>query len=270
MIKIYILWKGDFMRIRLTFNTDGNLIIPVQYNYLIQSMIYRNISPGLADFLHDHGYIINGRQFKLFTFSRLEGRFIMRKDKKIEFTSPVQLTVASAVEKFLRELAEGMLRNDNLNINGQRLILESVGVSQPLEDEDFGEEITIKMLSPMVAYNTVERDNRSRTYYFSPWDEWFSELIRSNLEKKYKLVTGGTTGGDIQIIPIGPRDEKYCKVLDYKKTVVKGWLGIYKVRGDKRLMKIAYDTGLGSKNPQGFGCFEIIGGIKNWPGRRPV
>ncbi|MDI3481676.1 MAG: CRISPR-associated endoribonuclease Cas6 [Tepidanaerobacteraceae bacterium] len=257
------------MRIKLSFSTEKNLVMPVQYNYFIQSMIYRNISPALADFLHDHGYILNGRQFKLFTFSRMEGRFIMRKDKKIEFMSPVRLTVASAVERFLRELAEGMLRNDNLNLYGQKLMLESVEVSQPLEDEDFEEEITIKMLSPVVAYNTVERAERARTYYFSPWDEWFSELITANLEKKYELIMGKKYTGDyVRIIPIGPKDEKYCKVLDYKNTVIKGWMGIYKVKGDKRLLKIAYDTGLGSKNPQGFGCFEIIDGIKNMPRKR--
>lgn len=265
MINIF-LTGADFMRIKLTFSTDGELIIPVQYNYLVQSMIYRNISPGLADFLHDHGYMLKGRQFKLFTFSRLEGHFSMTKDKKIRFTPPVRLTVASAVERFLRELAEGMLRNDNLFLHGQKLVLESVEVLPPLEDKDMEEEITIKMLSPMVAYNTVERDQRSRTYYFSPWDEWFSELITTNLEKKYELVEGQKyTGGSVNILPIGPRDERYCKVLEYKDTVIKGWLGIYKLRGDKRLMKIAYDTGLGSKNPQGFGCFEIIDGIKNMP-----
>lgn len=257
------------MRITLTFNSNGNLIIPVQYNYIVQSMIYKNISPALAEFLHDRGYIWGKRQFKLFTFSRVEGRFIMRKDDKIEFIPPFCLTVSSPVERFLRELAEGMLRNDNLNLQGQKLALESVGVSQPLEDEDFSEEITIKMLSPVVAYNTVERDTGARTIYFSPWDEWFSELIRMNLEKKYQLVTGEKPiGADIRVVPPGPRDERYCKVLKYKGTVIKGWLGIYKLQGDKRLIKTAYEAGLGSKNSQGFGCFDVIDGIKGWPAKR--
>ena len=28
--------------------------------------------------------------------------------------------------------------------------------------------------------------------------------------------------------------------------------------GDPALKKIAYDTGLGSKNSQGFGCFKVL------------
>jgi len=250
------------MRIKLTFQAEKNIIIPVQYNYFVQSMIYNNISKELSDFLHDHGFMINGRQFKLFTFSRLMGHFKM-KNGKIEFTPPVDLIVASPVERFLRELAEGMLRNDNLNICGQKLMLTSIAVFQDFEDMDFNEEVLIKMLSPVVAYNTVKKSGRSRTIYFSPWDEWFSELIRMNLERKYQLIYGESIqDGDIKIEPLGPRDERYCKVLEYKDTVIKGWNGIYRLKGDRRLIKVAYEAGLGSKNSQGFGCFEIIEGFK--------
>lgn len=250
------------MRIKLTFNADQKIIIPVQYNYLVQAMIYSNISRELSDFLHDQGFIINGRQFKLFTFSRLMGRFKM-KGNIIEFTPPINLIVASPVERFLRELAEGMLRNDNLALYGQRLMLSSVAVYNGYEDVDFDEEVTIKMLSPVVAYNTVKKGISSHTVYFSPWDEWFSELIRMNLERKYQLIYGQKLeGSDIRIETLGPKDDRYCKVLQYKDTVIKGWNGIYRLRGDRRLIKVAYEAGLGSKNSQGFGCFEVIKGLR--------
>ena len=250
------------MRIKLTFYAEKNLVIPVQYNYFVQAMIYDNISKELSDFLHDHGFTIDGRQFKLFTFSRLMGRYSIG-NGKIEFTPPISLIVASPVERFLRELAEGMLRNDNLNICGRKLMLASISVFPGFEDVDFDEEVVIKMLSPVVAYNTVKKGSGSRTVYFSPWDEWFSELVRINLERKYQLVYGQSIqNGDIRIEPLGPRDERYCKVLQYKDTVIKGWNGIYRLKGDRRLIKVAYETGLGSKNSQGFGCFEVVQGLK--------
>ncbi|MDN5332516.1 MAG: CRISPR-associated endoribonuclease Cas6 [Tepidanaerobacteraceae bacterium] len=55
--------------------------------------------------------------------------------------------------------------------------------------------------------------------------------------------------------------EKYCKVI-YKDVIIKGWMGVYILKGDPVLLKIAYDAGLGSKNSQGFGCFEILEGLK--------
>jgi len=55
---------------------DAPILLPVNYNYLILSMIYRNITPSLSEFLHSEGYAYEKRRFKLFTFSRLKGKYI--------------------------------------------------------------------------------------------------------------------------------------------------------------------------------------------------
>jgi CRISPR-associated endoribonuclease Cas6 len=84
-----------------------------------------------------------------------------------------------------------------------------------------------------------------------------------NLERKYQLIYGQKLeGSDIRIEPLGHKDDRYCKVLQYKDTVIKGWNGIYRLRGDRRLIKVAYEAGLGSKNSQGFGCFEVMEGLR--------
>ncbi|GAI77595.1 unnamed protein product [marine sediment metagenome] len=42
-------------------------------------------------------------------------------------------------------------------------------------------------------------------------------------------------------------------------TPIKAWLGTYQIHGKPELISLAYDTGLGSKNSQGFGMmFEIL------------
>ncbi|MDD4570784.1 MAG: CRISPR-associated endoribonuclease Cas6 [Tepidanaerobacteraceae bacterium] len=246
------------MRIKLTFYSEEPLIIPTQYNYAIQSMIYDNISQELADFLHNEGFILNGQQFKLFTFSRLEGKFKIRENQKIESTSPVELTVASPIERFLQELADGMLQRYVLILFRQRVYLESVGLCPNIKTHQMGEEVTIKMLSPMVAYQTEK--NSGKTIYYTPWDDVFSDLARIDVEKKYQLLTGEKLkNSKLKVIPIGPKDERCCKILSYKNTAIKGWMGIYKLQGNPELIKTAYDAGLGSKNPQGFGCFELVG-----------
>ena len=35
-------------------------------------------------------------------------------------------------------------------------------------------------------------------------------------------------------------------------------MGKYKISGDEKLTRLAYDSGIGSKNSQGFGCFEVV------------
>lgn len=43
---------------------------------------------------------------------------------------------------------------------------------------------------------------------------------------------------------------------------IKAWLGIYRLQGEPELISLAYDTGFGSKNSQGFGMFEILTKVK--------
>jgi len=59
------------VRVRLVFDAGENITLPIDYNHLVQAMIYKNISNDLANFLHNRGFILGKRQFKLFTFSRV-------------------------------------------------------------------------------------------------------------------------------------------------------------------------------------------------------
>ncbi|MFY9273013.1 MAG: CRISPR-associated endoribonuclease Cas6, partial [Thermacetogeniaceae bacterium] len=51
---------------------------------------------------------------------------------------------------------------------------------------------------------------------------------------------------------------KDAKIIYYRDFVIKGWLGIYEIEGDPRLLKLAYSAGLGAKNSQGFGMIDVI------------
>jgi len=49
-------------------------------------------------------------------------------------------------------------------------------------------------------------------------------------------------------------------VTKYKDTWINGWKGMYRISGSSRALEFIYNTGLGSKNSQGFGLLEVIGG----------
>ena len=63
-----------------------------------------------------------------------------------------------------------------------------------------------------------------------------------------------------EIEPVYPINEKNFNILKYRNTIIKGYTGVYKITGDPRLKKTAYETGLGSKTSQGFGCFRVLKG----------
>ncbi len=244
------------MRIKVRFFSEERSIkLPVHYNYVIQSFIYRNLDEALAEELHKKGKIIGKRHFKLFTFSRIFGKQ-KRKESSFIFSDEITLFIASPLIELLESFASNIVKKKILNLNGCRIFLSTIEVFYSLPDAD---EIFIKTLSPITVYSTLETsDKKKKTYYYSPFEKEFSALIRKNLLKKYFLIHGKEPEDDkFSIIP-EKVSNRNMHVLFYKDTVIKAWSGIYRLKGSKELIKTAYDTGLGAKNSQGFGMIEVV------------
>jgi len=240
------------MRVRLDLATPrGGLSLPIHYNYLINSAIYRTISSDYATFLHDGGFKLGKRSFKLFTFSRILAPFVL-KGYRITFRGRATLFISSPLLRFLKELVSGFLRRGYLNLNGSRVRISGF---EFLESPFISESVIIRTLSPITVYSTLRGEGgRKKTYYYNPKEREFSELASENARKKYFLLSGRKVSGNLKIEPLRVREN----VLLYKGTVVKGWTGTFLLEGPKPLIQTVYDAGLGSKNPQGFGMFEVI------------
>lgn len=243
------------MRLTFRFTKEGVLRLPLFYNHLIQGMIYDNLDQSLANDLHDKGFSYEKRSFKLFTFSRILGRYRLI-DDKIEIISPFRLVVSSPVEEILRSLAENLVRKSEINFGSDSAFLEAVNVHFAPE---ISENTVIRMLSPVTTYSTLTAgDGKKKTYYYNPYEKEFSELIRRNLVKKYVAIyEKEPRSKEFEITPVGVK-QKDEKIIKYKGFIIKAWMGKFRIRGNPELIKLAYDTGLGSKNSQGFGCFDLV------------
>ena len=243
------------MRIDLEFGRDDEkeIVFPIQYNYYIQSFLYRHISSELGKFLHDRGFVLEKRKFKMFTFSRLQGKYRVMGDKII-FYPPVHLIISSPLDRFISELGNTILKDDNLQLANNRVHIVSMKVYPEPEMTD---NIKIRMLSPVVTYSTLMTpEGKKKTYYYSPYEEEFAELIDKNLRKKYEaFYKKKPRARKLKITPAGKSKEKIVK---YRGTIIKGWMGYFILDGNRKLLKFAYYTGLGSKNSQGFGMFEVV------------
>ncbi|NOZ64035.1 MAG: CRISPR-associated endoribonuclease Cas6 [Caldiserica bacterium] len=245
------------MRLVIDFGSERNLILPVHHNHILQGFIYSLLAPTLRKFLHEEGFLYQKRRFKLFTFSRLMGKFKEEKGKFI-FNSPVKLVISSPKHEILQSVAEGILKGEEFRLHTNKVFIASINV---FPRPNFPDRVYAKMLSPITIRSTLMKaDGSKKTYYYSPLENEFNELIKKNLEKKYCLVYGEkpASGLEFRITPynIKPFHEK---VIIYKETVIKGWMGIYEIVGDPRLIQLSYDAGLGARNSQGFGCWEIWG-----------
>lgn len=244
------------MRILIEFDLpDSEAFFPYNYPEYVQAMIYRCLPEKEAQQLHDRGFLYQKRSFKLFTFSRLLGKLNRGfRGPGLQFRSPVSLQIASPVDWILQEVAEHLIRIGKVNLGRNALIVKSVAV---LTKPDFGKQMKIRMLSPMTIYSTLSKpDGKKLTHYYTPHDREFSELMTRNLQKKLELIyrTGNT--GEIRITSTSPRNRE--RIVKYKGFVIKAWDGKYLLEGDPELIEVAYETGLGSKNSQGFGMWEAL------------
>lgn len=229
--------------------------LPLHYNKAVQGMIYHQIRGYLPD-LHDRGYMVAGRVFRLFVFSRIEGTSVEVGNGTISFKSPVRIKIGSPKEAFLEYLANSLLRSPQVNIGGSPLVVESVTV---VKNPDFSSgHIRVRAISPITVYSTLlTAGGRKKTYYYHPGEKEFPEQIRNNILKKGSLLGVDSVEAFFSIEPYRVKNTD-LKTVYYDDFVIKGWLGQYILSGTPELLDIAYDTGLGAKNPQGFGMVEVV------------
>jgi len=226
------------------------IVLPIGYNHLVQAAIYNSVSQKLSRLLHDKGFLYGKRSFKLFTFSRLIGEYEI-KQKKICFNN-AGLYVSSPIERFVKELANTFLKKGFMLIGENKVKITSLYFPPEPKIENRAK---IRSLSPITVYSTlISPDGGKKTYYYSPFENEFSKIIDANAKKKLYILRKRTIKSSLEIKALNARE----KIIMYKDTVVKGWMGVFEISGPKILIKTVYDTGLGSKNSQGFGIFEVV------------
>ncbi len=241
------------MRFKIDLEFNGNLELPLNYNKILQGFIYRNImDEKLAEFMHDEGFAYKNekRKYKMFTYSRILGIYcIDRNRKKIIYKSPVQLIVSSCFSDFFIDLSLSLLQRD-VEIAGHKCHISKMDII--LEEPKSIQKI--RMLSPVTVYSTLAD---GRTVYYSPGNQDFKRIIKENIIKKYTaFFDGWDQSMKFTLETLGNR---YNKVINlYDGFIIEGWMGDFILKGSLEMLKLAYDTGIGSKNSQGFGCFELI------------
>lgn len=253
------------MRIRLMFQAkDQRASIPLNYNYAVSSLIYKTIaesSPEFAQKLHEKGFMVGEKTFKLFTFSRIETKdaFVDFKSKRIFLNNPfIKLQVSSPIPEFLQNFVFGTFTQKSFRIDNSEFSLDS---AETLDEPEITEEMNFRALSPITE---SIRNEKNETVYLLPKDDW-SEVITRNLQRKYEALYGKILPDakiewkwDTYYFADERKQKKAEKLIDIKGIKVRGWLAPFSVKGDRELVKLGYETGFGNKNSQGFGMAEMV------------
>ncbi len=251
------------MRIKITCDIDEGIRLPINYNYFLTGVIYQFLKesdPEYAHFLHQDGYELENRRFKLFTFSQLMAKRREIRGDQIHFRSPLTWYVSSCQEPFLQNFAAALMQTGILQIERHRLQVQDVEV---LRQPDFKSQMTFRCLSPITMSTKRERDDQLVTHYCLPDDPQFSELVRQNLIRKYEAVhqhppTEQSFAMTFDQAYIDKREGRVTRLIDYKGTKIRGVVSPFHVIGAPELIHIGYECGLGDKNSMGFGMAEVL------------
>ena len=229
--------------LRIVLRTQKPIVLPLAYNELVQGMLYNSWRDRYPD-LHDEG------TFRPFVFGRLEGK--SKRDSKkrtILFYDIISLEVRTPYEELLDECAIQIARAGSARIGAYTLNVINLQSNDRLF---FPQRALIKLRTPVVAYHTLEDGH---TVPYSPLDAEWLGLIQQNAQHKAKKL-GATYSSQLQAIPYEKTLIK--QVTRFKGTFVTGWLGEFMIATDPEILAMLWCCGLGVKNSQGFGLFDVL------------
>ena len=225
--------------------------LPICTSATIQGLLYHAMAEDerYSTYIHNSGKSYNGRYFKLFTFSELKGNYEIE-GRNIIFLSQAELSVRSADAYLIQLLFSYFSKNRWVSLANETVEIADLKLN---DEHIFDDEIVVYTVSPITVYVT-EEDGYTR--YFTPYEQQFYNSIVSNAKRKWCSCFGDDSGFCFEIIPVENCNFKK-RATQFKDTYITAWHGEFVLKGTPKVLDFLYQTGLGSKNSQGFGMIEI-------------
>jgi CRISPR-associated endoribonuclease Cas6 len=245
------------MKLKITLISDKKIELPTGFSSHIQAIVYNFLDRVSAEWLHEKGFKFEKRSFKLFTYSSLHEKPKYLKEKKqFVFPNEVSFTISSPVNWLIEQVAKNIVISEQVKIGHNVTTVSSVEI---FEDEKIkNNKQRIQTVCPIEVHSTLlKADSGKKTYYYSPSEREFQELINKNLQKKWTAFYQKDCPYNLKIKPVRLDLCKENK-RTFKGIIIKGWTGHFWIEGEPEFLRFGLMAGLGSRSSQGFGMVEIV------------
>lgn len=239
--------------------------IPINYQYELSAAIYRILSKAnqeYAAWLHNNGFWVDKKRFKLFTFSRLIVPYYgidKERQRLIINSDTLEWHIGFLPEKSTRQFIQGVFSDQCFQIadrvSGVAFAIREVQVMPPLE---YAPVMEFQTLSPLCV---SQRNEFGKPDYLSPDAPNYAEGLLAGLLARYKALYGHDYEGDptIDFRLLGNAKPVLVKIKSGTpaQTFVKGYQCRFRLALAEELMRLAYEGGLGEKGSLGFGMINI-------------
>ncbi|WP_415347972.1 CRISPR-associated endoribonuclease Cas6 [Clostridium perfringens] len=230
------------MRVKIDLKINDNFEFKDDVNEGITAFIYRAldiVDPKFSKKVHDEGFKRLGKQAYAFhSYALLQSNKVVK--NKLE-KGIATLILTSSVDKIVMDFTKGILKIGGLQIYGKTFNILNIHS----EDKKVGEGLFFAR-SPICMFNV----NRK-------WVEKskLAEALKINIIKKYTAFYDTLPREFNFEVTLLDTKAEYIK---YKYGIHKGYVGLVAIKGDKDLIQLAYDAGIGSHTGIGLGLLEAI------------
>jgi len=266
------------LRLKLSLSTLQNSTLSVNFNYALSAAIYKYLhfsSPEFSSFLHNKGYVTNGKSYKLFSFALRFNDFTISNNKIFINNSKAELFITSPiVDDFIKNFILSSFNKGEFEIFAEGINTKFfIELMEAIPDKDFNKKEKFKLLSPLVLSTVKEFEGKQSQYYLRYYDDIniIERVFNQNLFNKYKLIFNKEYKDE----PLKFEwDTNFInKRISHKKRITKkitipkpknirinliGNVAPFYLSGNPELIKIGYDCGFGQNNSLGFGMAEVI------------
>ena len=258
------------MRLQITLQHKPNQVLPINYQYLVSSWIYRTLGNANSEFatkLHEQGYNFGGKQYKLFTFSALQPNWY-RIDKQaktfILVKSPTVIEFSFFIEDALQHFVVGLFKNQSFTLSSGTVFRVDFEVSsiEIVPKPIFQPTQKFQLITPLC----ISQDQAGERYaqYLSPEHADYATLLIQNLLRKQQALQPVPASEIEQPLPMplysfrllsqpkrSPRTVKHIKVI--------GYVFDFELSAPVELLELGYYAGFGEKNSAlGMGMVEKL------------
>ncbi len=245
------------MKLKLYFKNKGDIQTDQRTIRIMQGFLYQKLSEIGATYVHEDRFVAGSKTFRHFCFSDIKKNKADNQLYSFYFATALDEIIPALCQNlYCKELYYGKQKLNCVNI-------EIVDSYLDLDNCPNSQTINITTLSPVVVDKTIHQPKKRR-YYYSPLDDEFLAICKKNLIDKYNSIhQEQITDAEFTIHKVEncqKISKKYIKPNKNKpiEIIIKGYCFNCQLAGDPRLLQIALNSGLGSKNAQGFGFIKKI------------
>ncbi len=237
------------MKLKLSFNLE-NEHFPINYRECVLSFIKLSLSEYGIDyfkkFYNNKDNTVKPYAFSVFFKSpEFKENEIIINNKKLD----INFSIADYEASIILYNAFNHQKNKKFSLNRNSWTLKNI--SMLMEKKIDSNEIIIKFMSPLV----VRSRQNQKDFYYSFEHKEFLDILKINIKEQLSITN--FPENIVDTFSLEPVKAKKVIVKFYEKKMETS-VGIFKMSGDKELLKYLYEAGVGSRHSAGFGMFEIV------------